>query len=132
MFHNEELLQVSNRASGKTLETLLNITDQGKQQQQTLTDLFGNGQADSAMLKALSMVATICLPASLVAVSMSDDQIRDPLLTMRGSERLPIRLDSDCRFSLDGGSPVLDLHCNHATVDASHYHLDYLDRPHIA
>ncbi len=77
MFHNEELLHVSNQASGKTLGTLLNITDQGKQQQQTLTDLFGNGQVDSAMLKTLSIVATVCLPASLVAVSMSNYQMSD-------------------------------------------------------
>ena len=75
MFRNEELMQASNRASGKTLGTLLHITDQGKQQQQTLTDLFGNGQADSAMLKALSIVATVCLPASLVAVTMSNHQM---------------------------------------------------------
>jgi hypothetical protein len=74
MFRNEELLQASNRASGKTLDTLLHITDQGKGQQETLTKLLGTGQADSALLKALSMVATVCLPASLVAVSLTRHQ----------------------------------------------------------
>jgi hypothetical protein len=71
MFRNEELLQASNRASGKTLDTLLHITDQGRGQQETLTKLLGIGHADSALLKALSMVATVCLPASLVAVSLT-------------------------------------------------------------
>lgn len=70
MFRNEELLQASNRASSQTLATLLHITDQGKGQQETLTKLLGTGQADSALLKALSIVATVCLPASLVAVSL--------------------------------------------------------------
>ena len=68
MFRNEELLKESNRASCKTLNTLLDIADQGRLQQESLTRLLGNGQADSGMLKALSMVATVCLPASLVAV----------------------------------------------------------------
>ena len=74
MFRNEGLWQAFDRASGKTLEALLHITDQGKHQQQTLTDLFRNGQADSAMLKALSVVATVCLPASLIAVSRAGSE----------------------------------------------------------
>lgn len=69
MFRNEELLQVSNRASCKTLGMLLTIADQGKLQQESLSRLLVNGQADTGMLKALSMVATVYLPASLVAVS---------------------------------------------------------------
>jgi hypothetical protein len=69
MFRNEELMQASNRASGKALHALLNITDQEKQQQHILTRILLAGQADSALLKTLSIVATVCLPASLVAVS---------------------------------------------------------------
>lgn len=63
-------MQVSNRASSKALHALLNITDQEKQQQHILTRILLVGQADSALLKTLSMVATVCLPASLVAVSL--------------------------------------------------------------
>lgn len=51
------------------LEALVDIANQSKQQQGLLTTILGNGQADSAMLKALSVVATVCLPAALVAVS---------------------------------------------------------------
>ncbi len=51
------------------VEVLVDITNQSKQQQGTPATILGNGQADSAMLKALSMVATVCLPAALVAVS---------------------------------------------------------------
>jgi hypothetical protein len=69
MFRNEELLHASNRASCKTLDALLDLTSQGKRQQETLTSLLRHGYADSAMLKALSVVATVCLPPSLLAVS---------------------------------------------------------------
>ena len=69
MFRNEVLLATSNRAAGDTFNTLVKITEQGKTQQETLTQLLGTGQADSALVKALSMVATVCLPASLIAVS---------------------------------------------------------------
>ena len=67
-FRNEELLGASFGASCKSLGTLLDLTNQGKCQQETLTNILSNGQADSALLKTLSMVATVCLPASLVAV----------------------------------------------------------------
>jgi hypothetical protein len=70
-FRNEELLQASNRASCKSLDTLLDLTSQGKYQQEVLVKILGNGQADSALLKTLSMVATVCLPASLVAVGIT-------------------------------------------------------------
>ena len=72
MFRNEELLRQSNQASNRTLKTLLTITDQGKLQQEALTSILSNAQADSGMLKALSMVATVCLPASLIAVSHTE------------------------------------------------------------
>jgi len=66
---NGELLQAFNNASYRMLEVLVDITNQSKQQQGTVATILGNGQADSAMLKALSVVATVCLPAALVAVS---------------------------------------------------------------
>lgn len=53
------------------LLTLVEMTNQSRHQQKTLTQLMSNGQADSIMLKTLSVVATVCLPASLVAVSSS-------------------------------------------------------------
>lgn len=69
MSRNGELLQLSNHASYKMLEALVNITDQTRRHQETLATILDTSQADSAMLKILSVVATVCLPASLVAVS---------------------------------------------------------------
>ena len=51
------------------LQALVEIGDQSSCQQALLTTLLSHGRADSVMLKALSVVATVCLPASLIAVS---------------------------------------------------------------
>lgn len=51
------------------LQMLVDITNQSREQQATLAVILSTGQADSTMLKMLSIVATVCLPASLVAVS---------------------------------------------------------------
>ena len=69
IFRNEVLLQNSNGASYDALSTLLHIAQQSRNQQETLAQLLGAVQADSVLLKALSIVATVYLPASLVAVS---------------------------------------------------------------
>ncbi|KAK9423248.1 hypothetical protein SUNI508_14044 [Seiridium unicorne] len=69
MFRNSELLRSSNQASNQTLESLLKLTNQGSRQQETLKSLAVSGQANSVMIKALSVVATVFLPASLIAVS---------------------------------------------------------------
>ena len=69
MFRNEVLLQNTNRASNDALGALLSIMQQSRGHQETLTQLFGTVQADSVLLKVLSIVATVCLPASLIAVS---------------------------------------------------------------
>lgn len=66
---NEALLQASNSASNVTLTTLLEISQQSRDQHALLTKLFGAVQADSVLLKALSIMATVYLPASLIAVS---------------------------------------------------------------
>lgn len=60
------------------LQGLVNISEQSRKQQETLTIILGHGQADSAMLKALSIVATVCLPASLIAVN---EQARQRMLS---------------------------------------------------
>lgn len=66
---NEALLQASNSASNVTLTTLLEISQQSRDQHALLAKLFGAVQADSVLLKALSIMATVYLPASLIAVS---------------------------------------------------------------
>ena len=66
---NEALLQASNSASNVTLTTLLEISQQSRDQHAILTKLFGAVQADNVLLKALSIIATVYLPASLIAVS---------------------------------------------------------------
>ena len=71
MFRNEVLLQNFNRHSGDTLDALLAINQQSRIHQATLTQLFATVQADSVLLKILGIVATVYLPASLVAVSES-------------------------------------------------------------
>ncbi|KAK0929617.1 hypothetical protein LTR48_005638 [Friedmanniomyces endolithicus] len=67
MFRNEVLLQNFNRHSGDTLDALLAINQQSRIHQATLTQLFATVQADSVLLKILGIVATVYLPASLVA-----------------------------------------------------------------
>jgi len=69
MFRNEGLLQNFNRHSGDTLDALSAINQQSRIHQATLTQLFATVQADSVLLKILGIVATVYLPASLVAVS---------------------------------------------------------------
>ncbi|KAL2839735.1 hypothetical protein BJY01DRAFT_250335 [Aspergillus pseudoustus] len=86
MFRNEELLHTSNQASCKTLNALLDLTTQGKQQQETLNSLLWRGYADSAMLKALSIVATVCLPASLVATIFSSNLVQPGDPERRGND----------------------------------------------
>ena len=70
MFRNEVLLHKCNRQSSLTLGDLVTISGQSRIHQQTLTELFGAVKADSVLLKALSMMATAYLPASLIAVSL--------------------------------------------------------------
>ncbi|KAK0941806.1 hypothetical protein LTR29_006698 [Friedmanniomyces endolithicus] len=67
MFRNEGLLQNFNRHSGDTLDALSAINQQSRIHQATLTQLFATVQADSVLLKILGIVATVYLPASLVA-----------------------------------------------------------------
>lgn len=71
MFRNEELQQDSTRASCKTLGMLVDLGDQGKRQQETLASVAVSSHANAGMLKILSAAATIYLPASLVAVSLT-------------------------------------------------------------
>ncbi|KAK0839218.1 hypothetical protein LTS02_017556 [Friedmanniomyces endolithicus] len=71
MFRNEVLLQNFNRHSGDTLDALLAINQQSRIHQATLTQLLATVQADSVLLKILGIVATVYLPASLVAKARS-------------------------------------------------------------
>lgn len=83
MFRNEVLLQICNRQSTDTLRDLLTITGQSRVHQETLTQLFGAVKADSVLLKALSMMATAYLPASLIAVRYTQTMSAHAELTMR-------------------------------------------------
>ncbi|KAL5334455.1 hypothetical protein BJX70DRAFT_17930 [Aspergillus crustosus] len=76
IFRNEELLGGANQASARTLYALFDIASQGKQQQETLTRLLWHGYADSTMLKALSIVATVCMPPTLVATIFSSNLVQ--------------------------------------------------------
>ncbi|KAK0783111.1 hypothetical protein LTR91_015579 [Friedmanniomyces endolithicus] len=76
MFRNEVLLQNFNRHSGDTLDALLAINQQSRIHQATLTQLFATVQADSVLLKILGIVATVYLPASLVATVFSSNLIQ--------------------------------------------------------
>jgi hypothetical protein len=69
---NSDLLQSSDKASNSMLQALVDIASQTRQQQETLNTILSTGQGDSSMLKGLAVVATVCLPASLVAVSLAN------------------------------------------------------------
>lgn len=76
---------------------LVNVMDQTPRQQETLATILVKGQVDSTMLKALSVVATVCLLAALIAVSS---------LTGITIER---RLNPDLRQCLPRSSALQDL-----------------------
>ncbi|TKA72827.1 hypothetical protein B0A55_06036, partial [Friedmanniomyces simplex] len=89
MFRNEVLLQNFNRHSGDTLDALLAINQQSRVHQATLTQLFATAQADSVLLKILSIVATVYLPASLIATVFSSNLIQSATVAAtQGSQRL--------------------------------------------
>lgn len=65
---SNEMSRASTVSSHKMLELLVNIAENSRVQQTTMATILEHGQADSAMLKVLSIIATVCLPASLIAV----------------------------------------------------------------
>lgn len=83
MFRNEVFLHNCNRQSTDTLRDLLTITGQSRVPQETLTQLFGAVKADLMLLKALSMMATAYLPASLIVVRYVQTMSGHAELTMR-------------------------------------------------
>ncbi|KAL4879759.1 hypothetical protein BJY04DRAFT_219846 [Aspergillus karnatakaensis] len=76
MFQNEELQRGSNKASSRTLTGLFELASQSRQHQETLNGFMWHGRVDSAMLKALSVVATIFIPATLVATIFSSNLVQ--------------------------------------------------------
>ena len=84
------------------------------------------------MLKALSMVATVCLPASLVTVGNSKHPGDGAFPKLKEIEHFSVRLDSNHRFSLCPSSSILDICRNHSIIDACHDFLDRLYRVHNA
>ena len=77
-FRNDQVLRDTNRAMQATLDVLQNIAFQNQRENETLAKLALNGQSDSKTLKALTLIATMYLPASLIAVNMLDSS---PLFT---------------------------------------------------
>lgn len=68
-FRNEENEQKNQQAMKDSLEVLRYISCQGREENVKLTGLATQAQLDSRMLKALTIVATMYLPATFLAVS---------------------------------------------------------------
>jgi Mg2+ and Co2+ transporter CorA len=62
------MLQETNESIRANLEMTQRITSAIKQENTTLTAIGQQGQEDSRTLKVLSILATIYLPATLIAV----------------------------------------------------------------
>jgi hypothetical protein len=69
-FRSNETLQNTNRDIRGNLEALQRIALETQHNGETLADLAHQNQRDSKTLKALSFIAVIFLPASLIAVCM--------------------------------------------------------------
>ena len=69
VIQNGEPLPASSQASYQLLQALVNTVEQTRRQQQISAAIFSKVQADSALLKAISILATVCLPVTIVAVS---------------------------------------------------------------
>lgn len=109
-----------------TLTTLLEISQQSRDQHALLTKLFGAVQADSVLLKALSIMATVYLPASLIAVSDWNHELRHDRGTDDDLERILLKSRSDSGNACQRGhstiqislvASVLDLYCRVAASD---------------
>jgi Mg2+ and Co2+ transporter CorA len=62
-------LHQTNRLMQGNMSTLQQMTSQIQLQEETMTELARHGQRESKTLKILAVIATIYLPASLIAVS---------------------------------------------------------------
>jgi hypothetical protein len=67
-FRSIEAVENTNRAMQGNLEVLQNIAFQNQKENETLATLAFQGQKDSKRLKTLTLIATMYLPVSLVAV----------------------------------------------------------------
>lgn len=70
-FRGNETLQEVNHDIRGSLETLRSITLSNQKESETLTDLARQDQRDSKMLKLLSFIVVMYVPATLVAVCTS-------------------------------------------------------------
>ena len=70
-FRGNETLQEINHAIRGNLEVLKGITSSNQRESATLTDLARQEQRDSKMLKVLSFIVVMYVPATLVAVCTS-------------------------------------------------------------
>ena len=70
-FRGNETLQEIDHAIRSNLEVLRGITSSNQRESATLTDLARQGQRDSKMLKVLSFIVVMYVPATLLAVRTS-------------------------------------------------------------
>ena len=70
-FRGNETLREINQDIRGNLEVLRGITSANQKESATLTDLARQNQRDSKMLKALSFIVVMYVPATLVAVGTS-------------------------------------------------------------
>jgi hypothetical protein len=68
-FRNDKTLRESNQVMQTTLSVLQHLFSESRDENKLLLELAQQGQRDSRTLKAFGSVATMYLPASLIAVS---------------------------------------------------------------
>ena len=68
-FRNDESLTKSSIALHKDIETLRDLAYHSKRESESLVKLAEQSRKDGRALKALSVLGTLYLPATLVAVS---------------------------------------------------------------
>lgn len=70
-FRNDESIRETHSAIQASLGTLQNIAAQSLQKNEILSRVAQQGRYDSKILKVLTVIATIYLPATLTAVCLS-------------------------------------------------------------
>ncbi|KAL9075021.1 MAG: hypothetical protein Q9161_001952 [Pseudevernia consocians] len=75
-FRNDETLKVAGQALQANVEILKAISMEAKQESVSLTSIARRGQSDSTTLKALSRIAMLYLPATLIATIFSSNLVQ--------------------------------------------------------
>ena len=79
---NTRIMQATDQGIQASLSALQSIAAQTHQENMTLLKISQQGQNDSRTLKVLTIIATMYLPASLIAVSIVSAFVRQWLISL--------------------------------------------------